>query len=88
MLITHGTIAIIFFIGFTLVVALIIASMLLHGFRVRESIFSKFSQHVGEFIIVLSKDRKLQDVYPKFSDDVLNKKIRQEGAFKDLLSPA
>ncbi|MCF0224921.1 MAG: PAS domain-containing protein [Fibrobacter sp.] len=88
MLITHGTIAIIFFIGFTLVVALIIASMLLHGFRVRESIFSKFSQHVGEFIIVLSKERKLQDVYPKFSDDVLNKKIRQEGAFKDLLSPA
>jgi len=86
MLVSLNIIAAFLFAFFLVFVALFIAVLLIRDSREKQKAYSTFSEYLGEFQVVLTKDGNLLDAAPRYISDPLFERICQEKNFKKILS--
>lgn len=86
MFISLNIIAASLFVFFLVTVALVIMVLLIRDSREKQKAYANFSEYLGEFQVVLSKEGNLIDATPRFISDPLFERICQEENFKKILS--
>lgn len=86
MTISTSTLAFLLFVCFILVVALAISHMLLRELREKQKAYSSFAGHVDQFMLFMSEDYCLLDVFPRFLQDPFYEEICQKKKFSEVLS--
>jgi len=86
MLISLNIIAAFLFAFFLVFVALFISILLIRDSREKQKAYSNFSEYLGEFQVVLTKEGHLLDAAPRYVSDPLFERICQEKNFKRILS--
>lgn len=86
MFVSLNIIAVFLFVFFLFFVALFISILLIRDAREKQKAYSNFSDYLGEFQVVLSKNGTLLDAAPKYVSDPLFESICQEKNFKNILS--
>lgn len=86
MLLSLNIIAAFLFAFFLVLVGLFISILLIKDSREKQKAYSSFSDYLGEFQVILSKEGNLLDAAPKFISDPLFERVCQEQNFKKILS--
>lgn len=84
--ISIGLIAALLFLCFVLAVALVIVVLLLRDISEKQKVYGSFSNYLNEFLIIISQEGRLLDVFPKYISDPLYEQLCQKQSLKRILS--